>query len=55
MGSGFKRGSIQIRYVEEAFYNACGEAPAQVAQRGGRCPIPGNIKGPLNRALSNVI
>jgi len=26
-------------------YYECGETLAQVAQRGGRCPIPGNIQG----------
>jgi len=26
-----------------------GETLAQVAQRGGRCPIPGNIKGQVGR------
>jgi len=32
-------------YKEEMFYNEGGETLAQVAQRGGRCPIPGNIQG----------
>jgi len=27
------------------FYNEDGETLAQVAQRGGRCPIPVNIQG----------
>jgi len=31
------------------------ETLAQVAQRGGRCPIPGNIHARLDRALSNLI
>jgi len=26
------------------FYNEGGETLAQAAQRGGRCPIPGNIQ-----------
>ena len=28
---------------EEIFYNEGGETLEQIAQRGGRCPIPGNI------------
>ena len=35
---------IQTRYKEEIFYNESGETLEQVAQRGGRCPIPGNIQ-----------
>jgi len=27
----------------------------QVAQRGGRCPIPGNIQAQVGRALSTLI
>jgi len=27
------------------FYNENGETLAQVSQRGGRCPIPGNTEG----------
>ena len=40
-----KRGQIQARYKEEIFYNEGGETLEQVAQRGGRGPIPGNIQG----------
>jgi len=29
---------------EEVFYNECGEALAQVVQRGGECLIPGDIQ-----------
>jgi len=36
-------------YKEEIFYTEGGEALAQVAQRGGRCPIPGNIPGQVGR------
>uniref|UniRef100_A0A8C0AWU1 NEUV protein n=1 Tax=Buteo japonicus TaxID=224669 RepID=A0A8C0AWU1_9AVES len=36
-------GDIATRCKEEMFYDEGGEALAQVAQRGGRCPIPGNI------------
>jgi len=28
---------------EEIFYNESGATLAQVAQRGGRCPIPGQV------------
>jgi len=31
--------------MEEIFYNEGGETIEQVAQRDGRCPIPGNIQG----------
>ena len=29
-----------MRYKEKVFYSESGEALAQVAQRGGGCPIP---------------
>jgi len=32
-------------YKGESFYNEGGETLQQVAQRGGRCSIPGNIQG----------
>ena len=31
------------------FYNEGGETLEQVAQRGGRCPMPGNIQGQVGR------
>ena len=31
------------------FYSEGGETVAQVAQRGGRCPIPGNVQGQVGR------
>ncbi|KAK4829983.1 hypothetical protein QYF61_008114 [Mycteria americana] len=37
------------RYKEEIFHNEGGETLVQVAQRGGRCPIPGNIQGQVGR------
>ena len=37
------------RYKEEIFYNEDGETLVQVAQRGCRCPIPGNIQGQVGR------
>ena len=33
-----ENGEIWIRYKEKVFYSKSGEAVAQVAQRGGRCP-----------------
>ena len=30
-------------------YDEGGETLAQVAQRGGRCPIPGNIQGQVGQ------
>ncbi|KAK4822058.1 hypothetical protein QYF61_008867, partial [Mycteria americana] len=49
MGTDFLAGPVTIGQgtgsKEEIFYNEGGEALAQVAQRGGRCPIPGNIQG----------
>ncbi|KAK4831465.1 LOW QUALITY PROTEIN: hypothetical protein QYF61_017713 [Mycteria americana] len=33
-------------YKEEIFYDEGGETLEQIAQRGGRCPIPGNIQAP---------
>jgi len=44
-----KRGQIQTRYKEDIIYNECGETLAQVAERGGRCPIPGNIPGQVGQ------
>ncbi len=38
---------------EEVFYNKGGEALAQVAQRGGGCPIPGDSQGQAGGALSS--
>jgi len=35
---------IYIRGKEESFYNQSGETLEQVAQRGGRHLIPGNIQ-----------
>jgi len=31
--------------MKEILYNEGVEALAQAAQRGGRCPIPGNVQG----------
>jgi len=35
--------------MEEIFYSEGGGTLVQVAQRGGRCPIPGNIQGQVGR------
>jgi len=55
-GDGFKlkegRFTLGIR---KKFCNEGGETLEQVAQRGGRCPIPGSIPGELDRTLSNLI
>ena len=45
---GVAQGSVHsstIRTCTDFFYNESGETLAQVAQRGGRCPIPGNTQG----------
>jgi len=34
-----------FRPIHETCYDEGGETLAQVAQRDGRCPIPGNIQG----------
>jgi len=36
-------------YKEEIFYDEGSETLAQVAQRGGGCPIPGNIQGQVGQ------
>ena len=46
---------IQTRYKEEVFYSKGSEALAQVAQRGGGCPIPGDSQGQAGGALSTLI
>jgi len=46
-GNGFKpkEGRFRADTRKRFFYDAGGEALAQVAQRGGRCLIPANIQG----------
>ena len=36
---------IKTGYKEETVYAEGGEILALVAQRGGRCPMPGNVQG----------
>ena len=38
---------VQTRYKEDIFYNEGGETLEHFAQRGGRCPNPGNVQGQL--------
>ena len=35
--------------MEEFFYSECGVTVEQVAQRGGWCPLPGNIQGQVGQ------
>jgi len=35
--------------MEEIFYYEDCETLEQIAQRGGRCPIPGNVQGQVGR------
>ena len=45
-GNGFKLEEGRFRAdIQEIFYDEGDETPEQVAQRGGRCPILGNIQG----------
>jgi len=46
---GFKLKEGKFRYKDENFYSEGGETLAQVAWRGGRCPIPGDIQGQAGR------
>jgi len=39
-----KRGEIETEFKKKAFYDQSSEAPEQVAQRYGGCPVPGDIQ-----------
>ena len=45
-GNGFRLKERRFRFsIRKKFSSKSGEALAQVAQRGGGCPIPGDIQG----------
>ena len=50
-----KREKIQTGYKEEVFYSKGGEALAQVAQRGARCPIPGYTEVQAERGSEHLM
>ena len=47
-------GRFRLDIRKNFFYNEGGETLEQVAQRGGRCPIPGNIVGQVGRGSDLV-
>jgi len=51
MVSRYRRGDLG-GHKEEVFYTKGSEALAQVAQRRGGCPIPGDSPGQAGGALS---
>ena len=56
-GNGFKlkEGRFRFGIRKKLFYNKGGEALAQVAQRGGGCPIPGDTQGQAGRDSEYLI
>ena len=42
-------GKIQTGYKKNIFYDNGSEALEQVSQRGGACPVPGDIQGQAGR------
>jgi len=54
-GNGYKLEEGEFRLdIKQKFCNADGETLEQVDQRGGRCPIPGDIHGPVGRGSDLV-
>ena len=53
MGNGFtlQEGRFRLDINKGFFYSKGGEALAQVAQRGGGCPVPGGTQGHNGEAL----
>jgi len=49
------KGEIYTEYKEEFFYSKSGEALAQVAQRGGRCPIPGDTQDQAGQGSEHLM
>jgi len=47
--------SIGLDIRKVSFHNKGDETLAQVAQRGGRYPIPGNIQGQVGRGSEQLI
>ena len=48
-------GEIQVGCKEDVFYNKGGEALAQVAQRAGGCPIPGDTQGQAGQGSEHLM
>jgi len=46
---------IQIGYKEKAFHSKDGEVLVQDAQRHGRCPVPGDIKGQAGWGCEHLV
>ncbi|KAK4833031.1 hypothetical protein QYF61_027413 [Mycteria americana] len=45
-----QKGRFRLDKRKKFFYDEGGETLEQVVQRGGQCPIPGNIQGQVERA-----
>ena len=50
-----KRGQIQTGYKEKVFYHKSTEVLAQVAPRGGGCPIPADTQGQAGLGSEHLI